>query len=126
MQDTTTNPIRRGDIFYVNNPTDHTTHEQSGTRPAVVVSNNRANTHSPVLEVVYLTTSQTKSPLPTHVHMFDTCRHSIALCEQVHSIDRRKLGSYLCRASTDTMHRIDRALLISLGLSSRDGESLTA
>lgn len=60
--------IYRGDIFFVkrNDNNRQKNSEQYDERPAIVVSNNKCNEFSPVVEVVYLTT-QEKKPLPTHV-----------------------------------------------------------
>lgn len=107
--------IYRGDIFYVKgNAGKIIGSEQKPDRPAVVVSNDKENEHSPVVEVVYLTT-QEKKPLPTHVEVL--CRvPSIALCEQVHSIFVDRLDEYIKTCTNDEMKAIDRALMISLGL----------
>lgn len=42
-------------------------HQQGGTRPAVVVSNNIGNMYSPMLEVLPITTKRLNSNQPTHV-----------------------------------------------------------
>lgn len=46
---------KRGDIYFVDFGQNIDTCKQSGIRPAVIVSNNRANEHSPVITVVPLT-----------------------------------------------------------------------
>lgn len=110
------NKIRRGDIYFVKDYKTNVGSEQCGGRPAVVVSNDRCNRHSPVVEVVFLT-SRAKHPLPTHVSISSAPQPSTALCEQVHSIDRSRFrGSLMGCVGKDTMNEIDRALLISLGL----------
>lgn len=45
--------------------------EQHSDRPAVVVSNNKNNENSNVIEIVYMTT-QPKTDLPTHVTVRST------------------------------------------------------
>lgn len=106
--------IRRGDIYYV-----HTYHtqgsEQRYGRPAVIVSNDRCNHFSPVVEVVFLTTRE-KPPLPTHVEILSAKKASTALCEQIKSIDKEHLDGYIGHVSEDEMAAIDQALLVSLGL----------
>ncbi|OMD75295.1 type II toxin-antitoxin system PemK/MazF family toxin [Paenibacillus odorifer] len=42
---------------------------QGGVRPVLVTSNNRGNARSNVVQVVAITSSLTKSKLPTHVHI---------------------------------------------------------
>ena len=56
--------IARGMIVMVDLPTSNGS-VQGGTRPAVVISNDRGNKFSPVLIVVHLT-SRTKKLFPTH------------------------------------------------------------
>lgn len=107
--------VRRGDIFEVlaggrfNGGT-----TISGFRPAVIVSNNTGNHFSNCVEIVYLT-SQDKKPLPTHARIM--CRvPSTALCEQVATVGKEKLGAYIRTCNDAEMRAIDAALLVSLGL----------
>lgn len=106
--------ITRGDIYYVD-AIDSVGSEQRGGRPAIVVSNDKCNQHSPVVEVVYLTTSP-KTPLPTHVTVRSAPRVSTALCEQVHSVDTKRFGSYCGCCTQQELSAVDMVLLISLGL----------
>ena len=46
---------KRGDIYFVDFGENIESNKQCGIRPAVIVSNNRANKHSPVITVVPLT-----------------------------------------------------------------------
>lgn len=106
--------IRRGDIYYIDSPPISTGCEQMFARPAVVVSNEANNKFSPNVEVVYLT-SQVKKPLPTHTAI--ACKvPSTALCENIMTISKDKLGNYIKTCSKQEMANIDKALLASLGL----------
>ena len=58
---------KRGDVYFVDLGDNIGSSKQSGLRPAVVVSNNKANRHSPVVTVVPMTTKTRKTFLPTHV-----------------------------------------------------------
>lgn len=104
----------RGDIVYVNCDNDCVGSEQQGSRPAVIVSNNKCNEHSPVIEVVYLTT-QKKTWLPTHATV-KARTPSTALCEQVVSISKSKIGNYIRTCTDNEMREIDKCLLVSLAL----------
>ena len=53
---------RRGEIYYVDFGVKNGSCEQGGIRPAVVVSNNKANANAPVITVVPLTTKIWKKP----------------------------------------------------------------
>ncbi len=46
---------RRGDVYFVDFGDKRESCKQSGIRPAVIVSNNRANVYSPVITVMPLT-----------------------------------------------------------------------
>lgn len=107
--------ILRGDIFYVEKMGSKPTgSEQWAGRPAIVVSNNTRNRESDVIEVVYLTGS-VKTPLPTHVKVIAKIP-SIAICEQITSVSKSRLGEYIKSCTEKEMQEIDRALAISLGL----------
>ena len=107
--------IKRGDIFYIAKGNINTIgSEQYPDRPAIIVSNDKCNEHSPCVEVVFMTT-QEKHKLPTHVEVM--CQvPSIALCEGVQTISKERIGDYLRSCTDREMKRIDDALLISLGL----------
>lgn len=108
--------LKRGEVYYVFKQDVSTVgSEQGAGRPAVIVSNNVGNTHSATVEVVFLTTKP-KTDLPTHVSVRSTLKPSIALCEQITTLDTCKLGDYMCTLSDTEMSQIDIALAISLGL----------
>lgn len=109
----------RGDIYYVD-AYPVVGHEQQPGRPAVIVSNDKNNEHSSVLEMVYLTTAA-KTSLPTHVTIRSAPRVSTVLCEQVHSIDTSRVKDYCGRCTEQELQAIDTALLISLGLNMGGG-----
>lgn len=107
-----TRTVCRGEIYHICKGA-AVGHEQRGDRPAVIVSNNVGNEHSPVVEVVYLTT-QVKKPLPTHVQIHSSPRVSTAMCEQIDSVDKSRLESLIGRVTEDELQRIDKALAVSL------------
>ena len=113
--------IRRGDIFYVRND-NAIGFEQKGCRPAIIVSNNANNKSSGVVEIVYLTTGQRKRPLPTHIKVRGYVP-SIALCEQVVTVDISRLMERIGSCSYDEMEAVNHALAVSLGLKSVDSYS---
>lgn len=107
--------IYRGQIYYVHQQ-EVVGSEQEGGRPAVIVSNNVCNEHSRVVEVVFLTTKE-KPPLPTHVEICSTNRISTALCEQIESIDKSRIGKYINQVSESEMLRLEKAMMLSLQIS---------
>jgi len=86
-----------------------------GGRPAIIVSNDIGNEAGPVLEMVYLTT-QEKKPLPTHVKIMSAKMPSTALCEQIVTIYKDKVGDYIGQCSISEMKKIDGALAVSIGI----------
>ena len=106
--------ITRGDIFYIS-PVAICGSEQRAGRPAVVVSNEKCNERSSVVEVVFLTTRD-KTPLPTHAQVTSAGRQSLALCEQITSVSIERFGDYIGHVTEEELRAINRALLISLDL----------
>ena len=111
--------MHRGEIYLVD-LSNYVGSEQSGIRPALIVQNEKGNTHSPTTIICPLT-SQQKPSMDTHVSLTPSdcgiIKDSTVLCEQVRVIDKarikRKLGEITNRQKIDD---INRKLLISLGL----------
>lgn len=109
--------MNRGDIVYIRNEEGKFTgSEWTKDRPAIIVSNNLCNEHSPVIEVVYTTTSRRKRLLPTHVIVHSTPYSSVALCESVYSVDKSRVKETGLKCDPIEMVKINNALAISLGL----------
>lgn len=88
---------------------------QGGTRYCIVVSNNTGNYHSPVVEVVYVTT-KLKNDLPTHFDVMSTPKPSTVLCEQVMTVSKKDLRQYYGTLTSDEIKELNKCLRISLGL----------
>lgn len=89
---------------------------QKGVRPVIVVSNNKNNKYSPNVTVIALTTSMTKSKLPTHVEIKSTGRDSIALCECITTIDKELLGDLVARCTPREMIQVNMSMITQLGI----------
>lgn len=106
--------ILRGDIYYIHSKGTWGAEIDSG-RPAVIVSNNKGNAYSNTVEVVYLTSQEKKRDYPFHAKVM--CRvPSIALCEQVCTVSRDRLGEFIRSVTTSEMAAIDKAIMVSLDL----------
>ena len=117
------NDIKRGEMFYISRGgASYNGSEQHSDRPAVVVSNNKNNENSNVVEIVYMTT-QPKTDLPTHVTVRSTGIIIRVLCEQVYSVSTERVGTYIGECTDKEMETIDIALMISLQL---DGNMKTS
>lgn len=111
--------IRRYEIYQAELPVVQGSHIQSGRRPVVIVSNDAANTYSPVVTVVPLTTKLAKKHLPTHVLILTSGLRavSLALCEQLTSLDKARLTNYIGHISEPAdCAALDRAMAVQLGL----------
>lgn len=115
---TVTHP-RRGEIYLVNfDPTIGA--EIRKTRPAIVLQNDIANRHSPIT-IVAAVTSQFDAPLyPTEVLIRapegGVSVDSVALLNQIRSIDKQRLVKRLGIVKPETMALVERAIQISLGM----------
>ena len=114
---------RRGDIYLVDFGENIDTCKQKGVRPVIVVSNNRANAHSPVITVVPLTTKINKKRyLPTHVYIPVSAVRglssgSMALAEQVEAVDKDRLLDKKGSVTSDViMEKITRGIQIQIGV----------
>ena len=113
--------VRRGDIFFADlNPVVGS--EQGGLRPVLVVQNDIGNTYSPTTIVAALTSRIKRAKLPTHVEVakekYNLDRDSVILCEQIRTIDKRRLKERIGELDDEAMQRVDAALAVSLGLKS--------
>ena len=91
---------------------------QSGKRPAIVISNNVNNMHSPNITVVPMTT-KLKTTLPTHIFInkelanklgIDT--ESTILCEQIQTVSKASITTN--RGDVITFPRLKVAIVIRL------------
>jgi mRNA interferase MazF len=87
-------PIRRGEIYWVDwDPARGS--EQAGRRPALVVSNDLANEHAPVVIVASLTTRRPSRPYPFLVEVTAAetglARDGTINCLQLLTVDKRRL-----------------------------------
>ena len=111
------NSPRKGDIWYVTSGNSTTTGcEIWSDRPAIVVSNNVTNDHAGFVSIVYLTT-QKKKEFPYHIHIQSNDKDAIALCEQIHTVDKTRLTSLMGHLTDEEITLIDKALVFSLGIS---------
>lgn len=112
--------IRRGDIFYADlRPVIGS--EQGGIRPVLIIQNDVGNRHSPTVICAAITSQMHKAKLPTHVELdsrkYDLVKDSVVLLEQLRTIDKKRLKDKICHIDGVLLDEIDKALLVSLGLS---------
>jgi len=111
---------KRGEVYLVRlDPTEGS--EQAGTRPAVVVSRDAINRHSPVIVICPLTNAARLPKLyPSDVRIKapegGLTKDSVVLTGQVRAIAKGRLLKRLGELRPDTVEQIERALKITLDL----------
>lgn len=111
--------IRRGDIYYADlNPVIGS--EQGGLRPVLVIQNDVGNKFSPTTIVAAITSKQDKAEIPTHakIKVKGLSRTSLVLLEQIRTIDKARMRTYINTLDEKAMKQINGALTISVGLES--------
>ena len=109
--------IKRGELYYADlSPVVGS--EQGGIRPILIVQNDTGNKHSPTTIVAAITSKEEKAKLPTHVEVTNCGveRKSLALLEQIRTIDKSRLIKYVGELDGATVKEINEAISISLGL----------
>ena len=109
----------RGDLYYAN--LGHGIgSEQRGYRPVLIIQNNIGNKFSPTVIVAPITSRiGIKAKLPTHYFLNTGVgleAPSIIMFEQIRTIDKRRLDSYIGHLSGLHVEGINKALAISVGL----------
>lgn len=105
----------RGEVYYVLPDGNEVGSEQHSGRPAIIVSNNQNNKNAATVEIVYLTTREKKALL-THVCISTAQLPSTAICEQIFTVDKTRLGSYSGKLTEREMKDVELAMMGSLGL----------
>lgn len=105
----------RGEVYYVLPDGNEVGSEQHSGRPAIIVSNNQNNKNAATVEIVYLTTRE-KRALLTHVYISTAQLPSTAICEQIFTVDKTRLGSYSGKLTEREMKDVELAMMVSLGL----------
>lgn len=120
--------IYRGDIYIANlNP--YKGSEQGGKRPVIIIQNNVGNHYSPTVIVTAVTSRFFKKrALPTHVPLDneELEKNSLALLEQIRTIDKSRLIRKIGRVPEEKMKEIGAAIHVSLDLNDEDEQHIDA
>lgn len=113
--------IKRGDVFYADlDPIIGS--EQGGVRPVLVVQNNVGNKYSPTVVVLPISSAK-KTNMPTHIRICGAkmlSENSVILAEQIRTIDRNRLQSYVGSLGVEIMEKINESMKISIGVNVDD------
>lgn len=93
--------------------------EMKKTRPVIIVSNDRNNEFYDTVTVIPLTSNVQKVyPFEAYLSKSETklSKESKAKCDQVRTIDKKRIIKFLTAISEDKMKEVEKALLIHLGI----------
>jgi mRNA interferase MazF len=106
--------IERGDVYWVNfEPS--LGGEIKKTRPAIVLSNNAANTHLNRVQVVPIT-SNTERLYPGEAFVTLNAEKRKAMADQLTTVSKQRLGARVGTLSKEDVGRIEAAVLLQLGI----------
>jgi mRNA interferase MazF len=111
---------RRGEIWDVNWSPGRGA-EQQGTRPALIVQNDRGNTSHTYPLTIVASMSRTERELPLHVRIAPTEENGLTdytdvKCEQLMTIEKSRLLRRRGAISSEELSKVDIALRLSLNL----------
>jgi len=106
--------IERGDVLWVNfEPS--LGGEIKKTRPAIIMSNNAANTHLNRVQVVPIT-SNTDRFYPGEAFVTLNGEKQKAMADQLTTVSKRRLGSRVGVLSCEDITRVEAAIALQLAL----------
>ena len=111
---------RRGEIWDVNWSPGRGA-EQQGTRPALIIQNDRGNASSSYPLTIVASMSRTERELPLHVRIIPNAENGLTdntdvKCEQVMTIEKSRLIRRRGYINAEELSRVDMALKLSLNL----------
>ena len=114
--------VKKGDMFYADLGHDNIKNsEQYGIRPVLIISNDKGNIYSPTVIVAPLTSKMKRQDLPIHIAITKDKNNglelnSVALLEQITTIDKSRLITKIGCICDDDLKKINQSLKISLDL----------
>jgi len=110
---------RRGEIYWLQLP-GGTGSEQAGRRPVLIIQNDVGNRFSTTTIVAAITSQPRSRQYPFHVSFpaqeSGLRLNGTVLCEQLLTVDQRRLGDLAGTLGAERMLQVDQALHWSLGL----------
>jgi mRNA interferase MazF len=111
---------RRGEIWDVNWSPGRGA-EQKGTRPALIIQNDRGNTSPSYPLTIVASMSRTEREIPLHVRIAPSEENGLSdftdvKCEQVMTIEKTRLIRRRGAITSEELNKVDVALKLSLDL----------
>lgn len=105
--------IMRGKVYWADLGK-YNGHIQGGVRPVIIIQNDIGNEHSPTTIVVPCSTSR-KIATPCHYYFKLNGNYTIALCEQILTINKNQLKGYITSLNSRDMKILSSKICRSLG-----------
>ena len=118
--------LNRGDVWDVDlKPVRGS--EMGKRRPCLVVTNNIANRYSPLVTVIPLTNTAPTKAYPFIVAVPRSAnlpKQSWINCSHIRTVDKDRLGKYLTGLDSDTMRKVNEAILVQLGIDAEEHQRM--
>lgn len=109
--------VSRGDVYFCWGSPGTVGCEERKTRPVIIVQNDVGNSKSQTTIAVPLTSNTDRRPYPMQFYVQIPGRQpSRALCDQIMTIDKRRLLDKVYRLTNRELQQLDHCLKVSLGL----------
>lgn len=106
--------IKRGEIWYYDYHTNHTSKGiLSGPRPVLIISNNKFNECSPVVNVLGISGKDKESPVHFKIKLE---KDSFVNCEQIQTINKKYLKRKISELDDFQIEEIKKLLMFQLHL----------
>ena len=107
-------------IVYIPTPSDHTGHEQIGSRPAVVVQSDVNDSNLPTAMIIPFTSNLQAMRFPHTIRIEPSTYNglstpSVLLVFQLRAIDKRRIGRTVGRLETSNINQLKIELKSLLG-----------
>ncbi len=118
--------VRQWEVWYAQLGSHPYSSVQEGERPVLVMSNDQNNRFSNIVTVVPFTTKMKKLELPSHVLIgkiegWDKSKESLALMEQMTTIDKHRLLSRVGEITDPaTREKLTQAVMVQLGINNHE------
>jgi mRNA interferase MazF len=89
--------------------------EQRGCRPCLIIQANVGNANSPTVSIVPITKASKNFTL-THATVDCLREPSIALCEQIRTVDKKRVKGYIATLSHIRMLEVSEVMRLTFGL----------
>ena len=98
----------------------HEGHEQGEKRPVLIIQNDKGNKNSSTTIIAPITTHSREFITHVYCKKCSLDYRSQILLEQIRTIDKSRIGNYICTLNSDVMSEVDEKIKISLALNKEE------